>query len=125
MRNATLAYEVLDYIDANPQLWEQTSWYKETECGTTGCFAGWGVLLAGGKGMSDQTALLPDGTRHFFPDAADIVLGIEDVNHYMYDAALTREELGVAVAEVFGPRPPAIRTEDEMRRGDLVLVGSR
>ena len=36
MKNAELAYQVLDLIEANPQHWDQIEWH----CGTSHCFAG-------------------------------------------------------------------------------------
>jgi hypothetical protein len=45
--NAWLFYEVMDYIMANPKGWDQESWGRRTDCGTTFCVAGWTVVLLG------------------------------------------------------------------------------
>lgn len=40
--NVTLLKQTLEHIKANPETWEQGLW-----CGTSQCFAGWAVTLAG------------------------------------------------------------------------------
>lgn len=112
--NAELAYRVLDHIDANPEQWRQGEWIGEAECGTVGCFAGWAVLLSGGRLAGDGSGLVTglgelDGTHVW--QAADALLGIgyDYLNKRElpdpYDGLRNRESLGETVAEIFGPRP--------------------
>lgn len=115
--NAELAYLVLDRIDANPSEWNQRDWaYKGTSCGTSYCFAGWAVVLAGRElvwmdsdGQSfadyaqDERKMLG---KQWIGDAAREELGIED-SRELFHGDNTREDLGRLVAEIFGPRPDA------------------
>lgn len=118
--NAELAYRVLDQIDARPELHEQLWWFTITDCGTAGCFAGWTCMLSGDKpstnggppihllnvGDEASYALRPDGQVEYVSDRARALLGIdESLGRSLFAASNTREELGVLVAEIFGPRP--------------------
>lgn len=111
--NTELAYRVLDHIDAHPELWRQSSWLDESECGTTACFAGWAVLLSGCKVSEDEYCdnVVHEGPAEVvgmsIPRAADTLLGIDPDTLPVdpYDGLNTREELGSAVIQVFGPRP--------------------
>jgi hypothetical protein len=112
MPNAELAYKVLDHIDAHPETWKQGQWIGEAECGTVACFAGWAVLLSGQTSIRDDFAVINgDCVKLHISEAAEILLGIEEVLHLgddapdPFDALLTRQELGERVADIFGPRP--------------------
>lgn len=114
--NAELAYRVLDHIDAEPKGWEQGMWIGKSDCGTVACFAGWAVLLSGCQVDSERAfeevvggpaELIGKG----IPQAADILLGIS-IDYLRerdlpdpYDGLHSRESLGAAIAEIFGPRP--------------------
>lgn len=47
MANVAKLEETLDYIRMNREQHNQRGWALKTECGTTMCFAGWAVVLAG------------------------------------------------------------------------------
>lgn len=104
--NAALAYRVLDQIDADPETWDQATW----DCGTTACFAGWALRLAGGHSENDVVYGPPALAGMTVEKAAYEVLGISETSSggpddWLFDADNTREDLGRLVAEIFGPRP--------------------
>lgn len=130
--NADLAYRVLDHIDAHPESWNQTVWYRQNECGTAGCFAGWAVMLAGHQ--IEPTFAGPNGNRSYSKIDGDSYISMQQVaerdlriegaeipchlgcgdcgarsaaSTALFDAINTREDLGRLVAEIFGPRPDA------------------
>lgn len=129
--NAELAYKVLDYIRAHPEEWDQRTWYTKNMCGTAACFAGWSVILAGGKIVDVATAVLNPHYRAVIDsmppmdieDAANDVLGIESggvpyaardcgcensdcpIVHNLFGATNTLEDLEEFVEAIFGPRP--------------------
>jgi hypothetical protein len=125
--NAELAYRVLDQIDAHPEQWDQTRWWKPADmapgvsCGTAGCFAGWAVSLSGGQmARGDVTADvrvesgLDEWSGAYVPVAAAALLGLpmddpwseDEAEHQeLFHENNTREDLGRLVAEIFGPRP--------------------
>lgn len=43
--NVDLLRRVLEHITKDPGNWDQSVWWKDNECGTTGCLAGWAVRL--------------------------------------------------------------------------------
>lgn len=45
--NLHLLTRVRDHIRAHPEQHDQFYWVRKSECGTTGCIAGWAVLLNG------------------------------------------------------------------------------
>jgi hypothetical protein len=47
MVNAPLMFKTLDYIHEHPEAWDQGEWAARSHCGTTACFAGTAVILAG------------------------------------------------------------------------------
>jgi hypothetical protein len=116
--NATLAYEVLDKIDANPENWKQKRWFvrAEPECGTAMCFAGWACHLSGDEPDWATAAPTHDGEMAFnvltenatigVGDRAASLLGLTrwqtaDLFHWLN----TRERLAELVADIFGPDP--------------------
>ena len=120
--DAERAYATLDHIDADPASWNQARWW----CGTSGCFAGWTVKLAGeefdlfnrvrtGPGefdVGDRAAqLLGFADVRALDDASWTALGEPDPDSIgteefeLFSAVNTREDLGRIVEAVFGPRP--------------------
>ena len=114
MKNAELAYRVLDHIDAHPEEHDQGAWILRRECRTTACFAGRVSLLSG-----DEPQLDPNGgewvdsvrsaaigrVRHIHNRAAALLGITESQADRLFDATNTREDLGGMVTEIFGPRP--------------------
>lgn len=115
-RNAALAYQVLDHIDAHPEQWEQGKWIGTVECGTVACFAGWTVLLSDGviDTLSESVTVptRPDIEGLHIESAAFRLLDInsDDVVLHgdLFDGLLTRPELGERVTSIFGPRPAEV-----------------
>lgn len=114
--NATLAYRVLDHIDAHPESWNQLDWITRpdgADCGTAACFAGWTALLSGDQprwardwSVRTDYVLDPDGERRDISVRASELLGINDEQaDDLFCAVNTRPRLGTLVAEIFGPRP--------------------
>lgn len=117
--NAALAYQVLDHIDAHPDLWRQCQWIGDAECGTVACFAGWACLLSGEKPDSEEPVGIMLRSGMPIPDKAEQLLGAsrfvgsvvdgEWEEEDLFHEYNTREDLGRLVAEIFGPRPaPAV-----------------
>lgn len=115
--NAELAYRVLDHIEAHPEEWYQGRWYSELSCGTTACFAGHAVLLAGGKIVQRirpfYLAQIPGSDiLNDIRDAARSVLGISEWGaDCLFSASNDLEDLRDWVAHLFGPRPAAQPSE--------------
>lgn len=120
--NATLAYRVLDHIDAHPDQWNQGLYIGPADCGTVACFAGWTCLLSGEKaayidgrtGYSTAWLIGHEGEPQSVPDRAEQLLRAgrlvvhedEDEEDWdLFGPSNTREDLGWLVAEIFGPRP--------------------
>jgi hypothetical protein len=85
--NVALLQQTLNYIKDNPETWEQANW-----CGTSQCFAGWAVTLAGMRvndlretvAVADMPSELaaevdPDDEEITVREAAVIALGIADL----------------------------------------------
>ncbi len=51
--------EVLAFIEANPEMWDQRKW----ACGTTGCLAGWTLALADNIPIRQVEATYPGGLQ--------------------------------------------------------------
>jgi len=45
--NVALLRETMDAVLAHQDQWDQAYWIRETECGTSYCFAGWVAALDG------------------------------------------------------------------------------
>lgn len=121
-KNADLAYRALDTALANPLHLEMRSWFEPADdrqqvvtiddlirpgCGTTACFAGWAIALAGyGLTQADKVVSLADGAvvGDDIADFAADLLGVDmSEAHTLF---FNREALlPKAVAKVFGPRP--------------------
>lgn len=122
--NAALAYEILDLIKANPEHLNMSNWAISsrrgvitlatvTECGTTACFAGWTVLVAGeaidmdwlrlvdwSGALSQRGGSISDRARDLLglsdEDAHDLFLGTDDA------------DLEPRIREIFGPDPRGV-----------------
>lgn len=80
---------VLEHIETHTEEWDQSYWAKKTGCGTSFCFAGWTVVLAGlgdeiqwyedGKWYEDgnlkRAETLKDGST--ISDTAAMILGLD------------------------------------------------
>lgn len=112
--NAELAHRVLDHIKADPESWDQASWYRKTHCGTVGCFAGWAVMLSGLK-IEGPVYPVVVAEGHplddvYVPVAAAQLLGLADdaddaEGLELFHEGNTLADLEEMVADLFGPRP--------------------
>jgi hypothetical protein len=71
--NKALLGQVLDYIKRYPDTWYRGDWSLTTDCGTSHCFAGWAVKLAGVPMDEDDEVL-----RAQLPDPSQIERHIDD-----------------------------------------------
>jgi len=132
--NAHLAYAILDHIDTDPASHDQMVWFRENECGTAGCFAGWSLHFTGAKmafarngyliaangelhvrGEAEKALGLPldgswvtrvakDGTYEYYEDLFSIN-GTYEYYEDLFSINNTREDLHRLVGIIFGPRP--------------------
>jgi len=58
LRGDDLAYATLDYIREHPEEWNQSSYFST--CGSTACFAGRALLLAGEQPTKNETFFTED-----------------------------------------------------------------
>lgn len=56
IRNVGLAREILEQIEAHPEMHDQEFVERETACGTTRCIAGWALYLRGWGPMKTEQA---------------------------------------------------------------------
>lgn len=116
--NADLAYEVLDYIDAHPEQWDQSTYQQELDGTMVRCFAGWAIALSGIEiplnADGDWLPIMRDGQRVSPRQLASELLGLDIDRHInlggagyidLFESRHSREDLGAYVAFVFGPRP--------------------
>lgn len=118
--NATLAYEILDLIKANPGHLDMNDWVKSrrrevitlatvTECGTTACFAGWTVLAAGDAlDVYWSRAFSRSGLRpghRMISDRAQELLGLTDEDARDLFLETDDADLELRICEIFGPDP--------------------
>lgn len=106
--NEPLLRETMAQIEAHPELWNQSVFFRDTDCGTVGCFAGWAVKLSGytttdslGYTTTDSARAVADGVAEmevlkyedddeetFFPDTgrvAQMLLGLtNDQSHKIF-----------------------------------------
>jgi hypothetical protein len=123
MPNAELAYRVLDQIDAHPERWDQKRWW----CGTSGCFAGWAVVLSDGEDAMMNGSYVRVGDRKVHTQIrAFELLGISDdsadqdiapaLSYYaelsetddspsLFHMWNSRADLQILVENIFGERP--------------------
>jgi len=71
-RNDDLAYSTLDYIREHPEEWDQRDYF----CGSTACFAGRAILLAGGQAVHGRS----------FITARDLLGWTYDEAHYIFNS---------------------------------------
>lgn len=85
--NADFADSVVGAIEANPAQHSQSMWAQQNECGTTMCFAGWAVTLAGAKMeffdirhdlKRAYDCTLPSGESRNISDYAAELLGVNE-----------------------------------------------
>jgi hypothetical protein len=119
--NAELAWRVIDHIDAHPDQHDQGHWVRQTDCGTTACFAGWTTILSGDRpvtelpgyvdGFTDVVTVDPEGRSYDLTVQARAreLLGItHQAAHDLFYNAMSLDDLRDAVAEIFGPRPEQV-----------------
>lgn len=102
--NMTRLREVIAHIDEQPDRLNQDWWVaRKAECGTTGCIAGWTVMLAGdeidwvedsGGGQTACSCIDAEGNPHFILDRARWLLGLTrgEAIHLFY-GSVTRSEI--------------------------------
>jgi hypothetical protein len=56
MPNIELLKKTLNFIEVKPDGWKQDRWATVTDCGTSYCFAGWALTLAGVPVITDGIA---------------------------------------------------------------------
>ena len=71
--NVPLLRRTLAHIETKPDTWEQSSWRSQCHagCGTAYCFAGWAVVLHGGKFAVGDAGELADTVVPAGADPAD------------------------------------------------------
>lgn len=87
--NADFADSVVGAIEAHPEQHNQSMWAQQNECGTTMCFAGWAVTLAGAKmvfynvgqngTLGAHYCTLPNGETRNIADYAAELLGLTEI----------------------------------------------
>jgi hypothetical protein len=127
LEEITRAYQVLDHIEAHPDLHDQDFWLHDSDsdrdrdadldgpvvvtaqdvmsgCGTTACYAGWTVLLAG-KPIIDYSWTTAVRIGRVSDVAADL-LGLDGrEEQQLFHDAEDLADVRKAVADIFGPRP--------------------
>lgn len=122
--NAELGWQVLDEIKAHPGRLDMALWVcnrdslfatwvtldmlrNDSACGTTACYAGWTVLLAGYK-VNEATEEIRDPDGNIVGRRVDVlaaeILGINLVQQSVLFYG-PNEDIEHAVTRVFGPRP--------------------
>lgn len=86
--NIDLLYDVQQSILDDPEQFDMSSWFGESECGTTACIAGWAVSIHYDNPIEKNDRrpgswMIHFINRHtestvFFEDVASDVLGIDD-----------------------------------------------
>lgn len=120
MRDAARAYAVLDAIKQNEHALDMDRWVGRNGlavlepvtlddlfnggCGTTACFAGWTVLLAGYFIKENDQATQLGNTLHYVPDLAGKLLGIGLADRDLLFFC-DKDSLPGLVEQVFGPDP--------------------
>lgn len=109
--NPSLAYEALDYCEANPAKYESLTWIAKFGTATVADFAGRVCLLSGDRpayepGHHSTQKVIVGEEVMFVADRAAELLGIDraDASELLYDAA-SLGEVREAVHRLFGPRP--------------------
>jgi hypothetical protein len=118
MPNADELNATLDVIKANPQLWDQNTFYDSTECGTTACFYGWTLLRHGYtiRGMG------PDEIHQVVRNILEVDDSEGDALAYYFTDSI--EDLELRVKAIIAGEWAEPRDEDETRwRGDHCCSG--
>ena len=86
-----LAKKVRDHIAEHPEQHDQACWYRQNECGTVACIAGWTAVPDGAQPdlILDEEDLdeaasvrLPDGSRRQIAGYARKALGLTENEAY-------------------------------------------
>lgn len=106
MPNKELAEKVRDQIVDHPETHNQERWMHRIEqdsgsyCQTTGCAAGWAVVLGDPsakpvfRGLDSSSVVLPDGTGRGYSEYAAELLGIDDdLAEYLFNVHRTVDEV--------------------------------
>lgn len=116
------AYRALDFITANPQLWDQAHW-----CGTSMCIAGWIVTLNGDR--YTYAGQLLNGSGADIEDRATELLGAQwpqdldnpEIGRFLFESANTLEDLTAIISYLFGPRPANVPAPPNQYRAPIVV----
>jgi len=107
MVNFVLADAVMNAIEANPAQHDQAWWAEKTPCGTTMCFAGWTVTVAGAKLVwskdQESTSLCIDseGKEHYIEVYAEGLLELSPAESLkLFYSCDNFEELREALEEM-------------------------
>jgi hypothetical protein len=114
--NTALAWRVIDHIIAEPGSWDQHTWLARTECGTTGCFAGWACLLSGdildegcplaSCACNSASLRTSDGYPVEVEERATELLGLYGGHaERLFSGSNSLDNLIDQVYQIFGPRP--------------------
>ena len=134
--NADFADSVIGAIEAHPEQHNQSMWAQQNECGTTMCFAGWAVTLAGAKLEFFDIApdikraydcVLPDGQVRNISDYAAKLLGINETQrealfHNMNNNLDVIKDIVKDIANGGDGIVPGSTIYDEMREEAPVLM---
>lgn len=104
-KNAKLAYRVLDYVTANPELLDQWSWWGELG---TACFAGWTLLLTEPEVWEPVRAVQSCWNRKLrvtVEERAAALLGLDELEAIRLFMHTTNDELPYRIKLLFGERP--------------------
>jgi hypothetical protein len=109
--NVDLLRRTLEHITRHPGDWDQIVWWKDNECGTTGCLAGWAVRLQYPDAFMPHAELSVAGAppRHVQEIARD-ELGLKPVEAIrLFDGGNDLRDLWTLAAEFTGGAivPPA------------------
>jgi hypothetical protein len=112
-----LADEVLAYVEAHPERWDQGVWLVRDgdTCQTSGCFAGWTAMLRGWRPTHrSNMSGLTGGVRNAAGEIGDVDEVARDLLRLtwdqtcrLFDGGNTLADLRQVVAELHGaPREP-------------------
>ncbi len=115
MPNADLAYRVLDLAMAHPAHLNMRGWASglvglpeltsESECGTTACYAGWIVAVAGYKVDRDGCVVDTDG--YYINPVGFLAMDLLGIDAFTAEDLFFVDEVDLprVVERIFGPRP--------------------
>jgi hypothetical protein len=120
------AYQLYDFLEKNPDShnqsrwvcpWVRKVWHISDEqpvtaaqvlsvCGATACAAGWACLLAGGKFVSSDGVVMPDGSRGVAMDVAASLLGLTGHEACtLFEGSIDLADVLELIVRFFGPDP--------------------